>query len=167
MPNNNNSEDTKKSLSGHGDIHIESVRKMPSAEKLHVWQKNCNQQEKCNPLQMVWNGKLFGFLHYNCTFPIFEVSYILQLDIFASMFNFVQVIAAVDISKDEWITTNYVHLHLPNSLRREMLRDNWYFDCNCQRCSDSTELGTFLDAIKCHECHKGSLLPEKPLQVVY
>ena len=63
-------------------------------------------------------------------------------------------IATVDIKRGEEITTNYQHLHLPNSIRRKNLKENWYFDCACIRCQDPTELGTNLDAIKCKICER-------------
>jgi len=49
------------------------------------------------------------------------------------------------------------------SLRRERLRESWYFDCTCRRCKDPTEFGTYLDAIRCQICSGGHLLPQDPL----
>ena len=35
----------------------------------------------------------------------------------------------------------------------------WYFDCNCQRCQDPTELETFVSALICEVCEEDLLLP--------
>ena len=64
------------------------------------------------------------------------------------------------------MTINYVHLHLPNSLRRPKITENWYFDCACARCSDVAELGTMVDAVACKECAAGLVLPREPLDQV-
>lgn len=32
------------------------------------------------------------------------------------------------------------------------IKKNWDFICNCVRCQDVTELGTYFSAIKCHSC---------------
>lgn len=62
------------------------------------------------------------------------------------------------------ITTSYVHLHMSNSFRRQKLKDNWYFECKCQRCLDPTEMGTFMDGVKCDssDCNEGFLLMKDP-----
>ena len=43
------------------------------------------------------------------------------------------------------------------------MKEHWKFTCTCPRCSDPTEMGTFLSAIRCTECSKagniGYLLP--------
>ena len=31
-------------------------------------------------------------------------------------------------------------------------RKNWFFDCTCDRCSDKTEMETYLGAILCRAC---------------
>ena len=33
-----------------------------------------------------------------------------------------------------------------------VFRKNWFFDCTCQRCSDKTEMETYLGAILCRTC---------------
>jgi len=47
--------------------------------------------------------------------------------------------------------------------RRAHLRQSKFFICDCQRCADPTECGTFLSALKCPECSKGWLLPIDPI----
>ena len=41
--------------------------------------------------------------------------------------------------------------------RRRTIRENWYFDCSCKRCSDPTEFRTFLSALKCQSCSSNML----------
>ena len=43
--------------------------------------------------------------------------------------------------------------------RREDIRRFWYFDCQCPRCSDPTELGSYMSAIICFACNLGFLVP--------
>lgn len=47
--------------------------------------------------------------------------------------------------------------------RREHLQGSKFFDCICKRCSDKTELNTWLSAIKCEKCIHGYLLSTDPL----
>ena len=47
--------------------------------------------------------------------------------------------------------------------RRTDIKKYWFFDCACPRCSDPTELGTFMSAIRCNACRAGYLLPENSL----
>ena len=72
-----------------------------------------------------------------------------------------RVISAVDLAEGSPLTINYVHLHLSNFERRPKISDNWYFDCDCARCNDVDELGTRADAIKCDQCGKPEMLPER------
>ena len=50
-----------------------------------------------------------------------------------------------------------------NFKRRKKIRDEWYFDCECKRCSDPTECGSNISAIMCHECFDGIMLPVNSL----
>ena len=34
-----------------------------------------------------------------------------------------------------------------NMRRREDIKRNWFFDCACPRCSDATEMGSFMSAV--------------------
>ena len=60
--------------------------------------------------------------------------------------------AKTRISKGEEITISYVPPYLDTLSRRAMLKEGWYFDCSCQRCSDASELGAVTSALKCQEC---------------
>ena len=49
------------------------------------------------------------------------------------------------------------------------MKKSWFFDCTCPRCSDATDLGTFISSPKCPECQKGQeglLTPIEPLSHV-
>ena len=48
--------------------------------------------------------------------------------------------------------------------RREDIRRFWYFDCQCPRCSDPTELGSYMSAVICFACKLGFLVPTDSLQ---
>ncbi|XP_023941136.2 SET domain-containing protein SmydA-8 [Bicyclus anynana] len=73
----------------------------------------------------------------------------------------------VPIIKGNHIATMYSHALWGTQARRQHLRDTKYFSCKCQRCSDPTELGTYLSAMKCFGDDKGPCdgihLPEDPL----
>ncbi|KAK9883474.1 hypothetical protein WA026_001650 [Henosepilachna vigintioctopunctata] len=57
--------------------------------------------------------------------------------------------ASMDIPENHPITLSYAYT-LQNTLkRREHLLENKFFDCYCKRCSDPTELGTYLSALIC------------------
>lgn len=57
--------------------------------------------------------------------------------------------AATPIKKGDHITTMYTHALWGTQARREHLRETKYFECKCSRCSDPTEMGTYLSALKC------------------
>ena len=44
-----------------------------------------------------------------------------------------------------------------------MLQADWHFDCMCKRCSDPTECGSFISAVKCFDCGSDRVLPVDPL----
>ena len=54
-----------------------------------------------------------------------------------------------------------------NVRRRTDIKKYWFFDCACPRCSDPSELGTFMSAIRCNACRNGYLLPENSLDHRY
>lgn len=63
------------------------------------------------------------------------------------------VIATVPIAKGDMITTTYTQTLLGTLDRRKQLRINKCFDCNCDRCKDPTEFGTYLGCIYCSMCN--------------
>lgn len=79
----------------------------------------------------------------------------------------ISIKAVVPIVKGHHISTMYSHALWGTQARRQHLKDTKYFSCKCQRCSDPTELGTYLSAMKClgdgtKPCD-GIHLPEDPL----
>ena len=42
--------------------------------------------------------------------------------------------------------------------RRTKIKTNWKFDCCCSRCTDKTELETYIDAVLCMRCKKSKTL---------
>lgn len=43
------------------------------------------------------------------------------------------------------------------------LKGSKCFDCICRRCSDPTELGTFIGSIVCEKCKQGKVISVQPL----
>ncbi|KAK9505398.1 hypothetical protein O3M35_009467 [Rhynocoris fuscipes] len=79
-----------------------------------------------------------------------------------SKFN-MTVRATVPISKGEAVTLSYANTLQGTMVRRAFLKETKFFNCICKRCSDATELGTFISAVKCQICKNGYLLPIDPL----
>lgn len=79
----------------------------------------------------------------------------------------ITVKVVIPIMKGEHITTMYSHALWGTEARRQHLKDTKYFSCKCPRCSDPTELGTYLSAMKCfgdgNKSCDGIHLPEDPL----
>lgn len=78
----------------------------------------------------------------------------------------ITVKVVVPVEKGNHITTMYSHALWGTQARRQHLKDTKYFACKCPRCSDPTELGTYLSAMKClgdGEPCDGIHLPEDPL----
>lgn len=71
------------------------------------------------------------------------------------------------ILKGDHIATMYSHALWGTQARRQHLKETKHFSCKCQRCSDPSELGTYLSAMKCFGDDKGPCdgihLPEDPL----
>lgn len=66
------------------------------------------------------------------------------------------------IAKGEELTITYINLLRHTAFRRARLRERWFFDCQCQRCMDPTELNSGINLIKCPGCHGNDcLLPEQ------
>ena len=60
----------------------------------------------------------------------------------------------------EEITRNYVPAVYGVPKRKLLLTNNWSISCSCERCSDVTEFGTFVSALKCSSCREGLVVPE-------
>ncbi|KAK4873758.1 hypothetical protein RN001_013118 [Aquatica leii] len=61
----------------------------------------------------------------------------------------ITVRASIPIKKGEHISTMYTHALWGTQARREHLKETKYFACQCTRCKDPTELGTYLSGLKC------------------
>ena len=70
----------------------------------------------------------------------------------------VSVYASVTIPKGTEITFNYVKALDTTLARKEHLKDFKFFECNCIRCSDPTELQTFNSAYLCSKCQVGAIV---------
>jgi hypothetical protein len=61
----------------------------------------------------------------------------------------VEILAKVRIKAGEEITNQY---HKPDKaaiIRRQTMREKWFFDCSCVRCSDPTELVSHFSSLLC------------------
>ena len=79
-----------------------------------------------------------------------------------------EIIAKNIIKPGEEITNQYMELGSgkPTRIRKEFLRQNWYFDCNCKRCADPTECGSHLSSLVCSKSKcRGAVLPLDPFNV--
>jgi len=75
-----------------------------------------------------------------------------------------QVVAKVDIDDGQEITTQYIDTDKPTMIRRQMLQQKWFFNCQCPRCSDPTECGSNMSTLLCLEVNcGGSVVPSNPL----
>lgn len=70
--------------------------------------------------------------------------------------NTLALIATVPIAKGEMITATYTQSLYGTLDRRRHIKVNKCFDCDCARCRDPTEFGTYLGNIYCSVCN-GSL----------
>ncbi|KAK3925491.1 SET domain-containing protein SmydA-8, isoform A [Frankliniella fusca] len=71
--------------------------------------------------------------------------------------------AATAVAKGSELYTSYAHTLDPTMLRREHLKLSKFFDCDCARCADPTELGTHMSSLKCTKCDNGIILSTGPL----
>ena len=50
-------------------------------------------------------------------------------------------------------------------MRKRLMREGWFFDCNCERCISETELGSHMSSLVCSICMQenspGRKIPEK------
>ncbi|KAG6451401.1 hypothetical protein O3G_MSEX007112 [Manduca sexta] len=76
----------------------------------------------------------------------------------------VQVRAAVPIKSGNSLTLCYTYALFPTIVRRELLLESKFFNCDCARCADPTELGTHLSTLKCNKCDNGIIVSSNPLE---
>jgi len=68
--------------------------------------------------------------------------------------------AKVDIKEGEEITIHYAGGLKPRITRQKLLKEGWFFDCQCRRCQSIDELGTDCSTLVCKSCLSCSLRPE-------
>ncbi|XP_030757180.1 SET domain-containing protein SmydA-8-like isoform X2 [Sitophilus oryzae] len=73
--------------------------------------------------------------------------------------------ASTDILEGQPITLSYAYTLQSTQKRREQLLENKFFECRCKRCSDPTELGTYVGALHCPKCDNGLVLCDNPLDL--
>lgn len=59
-----------------------------------------------------------------------------------------QVRALRHIADDEPVLINYLDAKLPTSVRRKQLQEQYYFECNCDRCSSNNDIDDELQRTK-------------------
>ena len=74
-----------------------------------------------------------------------------------------RVRAATKIAKGCEITTTYTLCLAGTLYRRQHLSESKYFQCQCQRCADHTELGSNFSTLMCQQCKKGHVTSAAPL----
>ncbi|XP_075212902.1 SET domain-containing protein SmydA-8-like isoform X2 [Lycorma delicatula] len=75
----------------------------------------------------------------------------------------VYVRTTIKVQAGQELFSSYTYSIAPTLTRRANLRFTKYFDCNCKRCSDPTELGTHMSSLKCTKCDNGLILSTAPL----
>ena len=76
----------------------------------------------------------------------------------------VEIRAKVRIKADEEITNQYSKPDKCTLIRRHLMREKWFFDCSCPRCTDPTELGSHYSSLLCsnQKC-SGPIMSTNPL----
>lgn len=74
------------------------------------------------------------------------------------------VYARCGIAKGDVIYQTYARPFATTNMRRVMLFSGKHFGCECVRCKDPEEMGSFCSALVCQACGS-SVLPEKPLDL--
>jgi hypothetical protein len=63
------------------------------------------------------------------------------------------------VKVNEHLTISYTDVLWETSNRRHHLKQTKHFDCDCERCLDVTEYGTFFSSLKCLKCPEGMCTP--------
>lgn len=66
--------------------------------------------------------------------------------------------ASIDIESDSTLYTTYSFAMACTDKRQHHLRLSKYFQCHCDRCSDSSELGTEYSSLVCQACNGVGLI---------
>ena len=98
----------------------------------------------------------FSYLNHNCICNTRTKKYV------QNGTSVIELHAILPIKKGEEITTRYTTPQLGTMRRQQLVQSQWYFTCQCTRCLDPTELGTFNNSALCPECKTGVLVPLEP-----
>ena len=63
------------------------------------------------------------------------------------------------IMAGEEITIQYISFMYGQLKRQKDITACWFFQCTCPRCTDPTELGSLMSAMKCLKCPDGKIVP--------
>lgn len=74
----------------------------------------------------------------------------------------IQLRTKMVVPKNRELTITYLQPLMTTQERREATQMKWGFTCMCNRCCDSTELGTFASSILCQNCGFGIMSPVSP-----
>lgn len=80
-------------------------------------------------------------------------------------FDYVRIVvrSSAPIERGEMLCMTYTYTFSGTLARQEHLKEGKYFTCQCVRCLDPTELGTFFSSINCQKCGDGNISPLNPL----
>jgi len=67
----------------------------------------------------------------------------------------VEILAKVKIKAGEEITNQYHKPDKATFIRRQTMREKWFFDCSCARCMDPSELGSHYSSLLCPKLRCG------------
>ncbi|XP_017853974.1 SET domain-containing protein SmydA-8 [Drosophila busckii] len=70
--------------------------------------------------------------------------------------------AMVDLAAGEQLRHSYTYTLDGTAQRQSHLLEGKFFQCQCERCLDATELQTHFSSLKCGQCTEGWLLPKLP-----
>lgn len=164
-------------MEAHNDIR----RKIPS-----LWGRN--QEVIVNRLKNSWNIKAFtdeeihticGVIEVNCfeigqlgskARAIYPSAFLLSHDCSPNtthtdhpITHAMTIRLTRPLLKSEAITLSYAYTFQGTLRRREHLQEGKFFWCQCARCKDPTELGTYTGAMICPKCKDGMILATDPL----
>eukprot|EP00091_Calanus_sinicus_P023663 TRINITY_DN8107_c0_g1_i1.p1 TRINITY_DN8107_c0_g1~~TRINITY_DN8107_c0_g1_i1.p1 ORF type:complete len:368 (+),score=83.03 TRINITY_DN8107_c0_g1_i1:164-1105(+) len=93
------------------------------------------------------NGSKVCFLYP--TVSLMSHSCAANLEIVDSPARSVKFVAKRKIAKGEELTWSYTNFLLPRHSIQDKLSQTWLFNCQCSRCTDSSEFGLFYSSQKC------------------
>lgn len=179
-------------LKQHDKCNWEKLVKMESHNTIRkgiesLWQRN--QTVIVDELRNRWNIKEFteeeihtvcGLFEVNCfeigqnesrARALYDEAYLLSHDCTPNTthtddpFTYDLIVRVLRyVSKGTPITLSYAYTLQGTLKRRQHLQEGKFFWCQCERCSDNTELGTYASAMKCPKCmSNGLILSTDPL----